>query len=259
MNTRTFLQGKRIYFLSAILTSLVLVLGLWSYTRATGNAITACVAKSGEVHILLRDNTACHNNETLLSWNITGQQGPKGDTGATGATGSQGVQGVAGPQGTKGDIGQTGSRGPQGPKGDAGTSLKLYDANGQFLGILLGMPPSDFANNKYQTYLPDAKITLRLNERLGLVNDGIHIYFLTTDCTGTPYALDPPLYPFGYGRVGSHFYKSINAAASTLSLLSRYEGGLCVVGDGGLQGGVTEVSEIPAPFTLPLAWPPNIQ
>lgn len=95
MNNPTFLQGKGVYFAGAILASLVLVVGLWSYTRATGDAITACINKSGGIRILLGNNTACHNNETLLSWNIMGLQGPKGDNGDTGPQGEQGVPGVS--------------------------------------------------------------------------------------------------------------------------------------------------------------------
>jgi len=81
-----------------------------------------------------------------------------------------------------------------------------------------------------------------------------------TNCTGTPHTPSLPLYPFGYGRNGPHFYKSINTQSVPNSYLSRYDnGGICIIGDGGLQGGATEIEEIPAPLTLPLAWPPEVR
>src|SRR5436190_7577354 len=46
---------------------------------------------------LVDSSTACHNNETRVSWNITGPAGPQG------------------PQGPQGDPGPTGPPGPPGP------------------------------------------------------------------------------------------------------------------------------------------------
>lgn len=71
-------------------------------------------------------STTCRHDETAISWNQTGPQGPAGPQGATGPqgpkgdTGPQGPQGATGPQGPKGDTGATGATGAQGPKGDTG-------------------------------------------------------------------------------------------------------------------------------------------
>src|SRR6266852_5735427 len=65
----------------------LLVLGLWTYTRAAGAEITACVNKSGEVYVIGTgfEKANCSKNETLLSWGIQGPKGDKGDPGSTGA------------------------------------------------------------------------------------------------------------------------------------------------------------------------------
>jgi len=177
--------------------------------------------------------------------------GPQGEQGPIGLTGPQGIQGETGPKGDKGDTGE------HGPAGSSGTGLHLYDANGQDLGILLGMPPSDLANNKYQTYLPGAKISLRLTQNLEFEDGPSTIYFLTTDCSGVPYSLNSPFYPYGFVRNGSHFFRSTNAQRGQISFFSRYDGGGCIVDNGSINS--VEVEEISAPFTLPLAWPPEVK
>jgi len=130
--------------------------GLWTYTRAVGDTISVCVKKSGLVYVIgdgfRRDD--CKNNDKLLTWGIQGPKGDKGDKGDIGPTGlqgeqgipgSQGEQGIQGPegpvgqqgsQGEKGDIGDKGDKGDQGP---AGPSLKVFDANGQEVGLLMYM------------------------------------------------------------------------------------------------------------------------
>jgi hypothetical protein len=102
----------------------------------SSNVIYACVALPsniagdilnvgpGGVRIVAAGQ-ACRRNEVLVTWNITGLQGPAG---ATGATGPAGATGATGPQGPKGDTGATGATGatgpagPQGPEGPAGAT-----------------------------------------------------------------------------------------------------------------------------------------
>src|SRR3989338_11429677 len=88
-----------------------LTVGLWSYSRASeGNTISICVKKSGLVYVIgtgfRRED--CKKNESLLTWNTQGIQGPKGDTG---------IAGPQGPQGEKGDRGDAGAQGPAGENG----------------------------------------------------------------------------------------------------------------------------------------------
>lgn len=101
---------------------LALVIGLWSYSQATGNEITACVKKDGSLHIVTT-GSACTKGENLLSWNIVGPKGDKGDTGSVGPQGLQGIQGLkgdTGDAGSQGPIGETGLQGEQGIQGEVG-------------------------------------------------------------------------------------------------------------------------------------------
>jgi hypothetical protein len=67
----------------------------------------ACVSFAGAMRIV-STTTACKTNETRISWNQqgpqgpAGPQGPQGPAGATGATGPTGAQGLTGPQGLRG-------------------------------------------------------------------------------------------------------------------------------------------------------------
>lgn len=135
------IKSKSIYTFIAVF---VLTLGFWSYAQASGE-ITVCVAQNGTVKIVGVGgftSSDCTTNDTLLTWNIAGQQGlqgiqgpqgPKGDTGATGPKGNPGAQGLkgdkgdTGPQGVPGPAGADGAQGPAGangltgPQGPAGT------------------------------------------------------------------------------------------------------------------------------------------
>lgn len=247
-----------VFFL--ILAIVIISLGFWRFSLAAGTTISACVNGAGLVYVI-GDGflfKKCKGKDKPISWGITGPQGPAGPKGDKGDQGLQG-EGIAGPQGLQGEPGvpgEQGIQGIQGEKGEPGSSLKLYDANGQFLGIVLGMPPS--IHNKYQTYHPDGKITLQFKDDLVLEESGPStIYFLTAGCTGTPFASGSPAYPFGFTTNGQHFYKSINAQAGQISFLSQYDGGGCIAGSGNVNA--VELVEIPAPFTLPLALPPKIE
>jgi hypothetical protein len=78
----------------------------------TGNVINACVEPSGNIRFA--GTGVCKLNETALSWNIQGIQGPQG------VQGPQGIQGPIGSQGVQGPVGAQGPAGPQGPKGADG-------------------------------------------------------------------------------------------------------------------------------------------
>lgn len=89
---------------------LVVTLGTTMFIHAQGEQITICAKKSGLVYIIGDDfkRTECKKNDSLLSWDMSGVQGPKGDIGP------QGIQGQ------KGDVGPQGIQGPQGPAGASG-------------------------------------------------------------------------------------------------------------------------------------------
>ena len=82
--------------LSVTLLSLISIAGFWTYSRAEGTAITACVGKNGEVYIVGQGfkNTNCSNTQTPVSWSIEGPAGPQGPAGPEGPVGAQGPAGV---------------------------------------------------------------------------------------------------------------------------------------------------------------------
>src|SRR4030095_15586176 len=71
---------------------------------------------SGGINIV-EASTTCAFNETKISWNQVGSQGPQGPAGPAGP---QGPAGPAGPQGPAGPAGPQGPAGPAGPEGPAG-------------------------------------------------------------------------------------------------------------------------------------------
>lgn len=62
---------------------------------AASATITACANPSGVLR-LSTDGT-CSSNETTVTWNQTGPQGPAGPQGSVGPPGPQGIQGPPGP------------------------------------------------------------------------------------------------------------------------------------------------------------------
>ena len=87
--------------------------------------IHACVSNSG-VPRIVESAQDCRRNETFLTWNKEGPQGPAGPQGVAGPQGPAGPQGETGPQGPagangapgpEGAIGPTGAQGPAGPQG----------------------------------------------------------------------------------------------------------------------------------------------
>ena len=112
---------------------------------AGAGVISGCVSRSGHLRIITpaaattssdddSDHPAnkCGKNETLLTWNQSGPQGPAGAAGPSGATGPGGAAGLnggtgatgpagaTGPTGPTGAAGATGAIGPQGPQGNKG-------------------------------------------------------------------------------------------------------------------------------------------
>lgn len=91
-----------------VLFGIIVSGGTFAYTKAEGNQITVCVKKSGLVYVIGEEfkRSECKKNDSLLSWNMTGIQGPKGDKGDMGPEGPQGIKGEAGPIGLQGPKGQ---------------------------------------------------------------------------------------------------------------------------------------------------------
>jgi hypothetical protein len=107
---------------SIALTSLVisgLALSLLGVGGAFGGSsqISGCINKKTFV---LRVVSKCARDETKISWNVVGPQGPAGAIGATGAEGAVGATGPEGAVGSTGPQGLTGATGPQGLTGATG-------------------------------------------------------------------------------------------------------------------------------------------
>jgi hypothetical protein len=117
---------KRKVIIGFALALVLLLVGGLVVNAAGSNTVTAAVNKiSGTVRILTANGfTATMNTplatEQIVTWSITGPQGPQGIQGIPGPQGIQGIpgiqgeQGIPGPQGDKGDKGDTGSQGPPG-------------------------------------------------------------------------------------------------------------------------------------------------
>lgn len=102
--------------LSAVMLPFALISGVGS---VTAQVINTCVDnKQGTIRVA--STAGCRSNETPLSWNQLGPQGPQGATGPAGPMGPVGATGPAGPVGPQGLSGPTGPVGPQGPQGVQG-------------------------------------------------------------------------------------------------------------------------------------------
>lgn len=98
----------------AFLALALLVVPIALHAANTPGVLEACVNPGNGNMRLVDSNTACHNNETRIQWNITGPAGP---TGPIGPIGPAGPAGPAGPTGLTGATGVTGATGPAGPPG----------------------------------------------------------------------------------------------------------------------------------------------
>jgi hypothetical protein len=54
------------------------------HAASTAGTLEACVNPGNGMMRLVDSSTACHNNETRVTWNVEGPQGPPGDPGPPG-------------------------------------------------------------------------------------------------------------------------------------------------------------------------------
>jgi hypothetical protein len=88
--------------------------------------LEACINPGNGGMRLVAADEACHNNETRVSWNVTGPPGPVGPIGPTGPTGATGATGPAGADGATGATGPAGPAGPAGPPGPSSSAGPPY-------------------------------------------------------------------------------------------------------------------------------------
>lgn len=108
-------------FISVLACAVFVPIALHAAASSPGT-LEACVNPGNGNMRLVDSSTQCHNNETRVSWNITGPAGPPGPTGPAGPTGATGPAGPTGATGPAGPTGLTGATGPAGPAGPPGPS-----------------------------------------------------------------------------------------------------------------------------------------
>src|SRR5258708_38598242 len=96
---------------------LVLMVPVAKLATSSSGMLEACINPGNGMMRLVDSSTACHNNETRVSWNETGPAGPPGPTGPAGPAGPTGATGPAGPAGSTGPAGPAGPAGSTGPAG----------------------------------------------------------------------------------------------------------------------------------------------
>jgi hypothetical protein len=98
----------------AVVALLIVAVPIVKLATSSPDVLEACVNPGNGMMRLVDSTTACHNNETRVSWNVEGPAGPPGPMGPVGPAGP------AGPTGPIGSTGATGATGPAGPAGPAG-------------------------------------------------------------------------------------------------------------------------------------------
>ena len=119
------LRGRRsLPLLIGIVTALAVAGGIAYATSKGGPVLNACKANSTGALRLIDPSlpsssqlSHCGYQETPVSWNQLGRQGPPGPQGDQG---DQGDPGPAGPTGAQGDAGPSGPTGAAGAQGEAG-------------------------------------------------------------------------------------------------------------------------------------------
>lgn len=116
-----------------------------------------------------------------------GQWNQQGPAGLQGPAGPPGAQGPAGPQGAMG------AQGPAGPQGSAGPgAVTVVDGTGKQVGPLVTTTVFDGITVGPAALLQiDGSWFALPVTTAGFRNTGVSFYYLTNDCSGTPY-LRPP-------------------------------------------------------------------
>jgi hypothetical protein len=186
---------KKSIAIAGMILAFLLVSGF--HFRAQGNEIYGCYQKeNGQLRIVSK-SSACRSSEIAISWNKVGPQGP------------------AGPEGPQGPVGPAGSNAVA-PQAKTEPGPRVYDANGQFLGIL----PSDLYG-ALSIYIPTLSKFIFLSSDNGEVDPffpAVYLYFDGENCTGNAY-VDTGL-PYQILKVGSYFNKADDVAAGCKEIKS---------------------------------------
>jgi len=259
---------KRVVALGVGAITIVLFLTLTTLIHAEGDRVTVCVNTSSGIMRLLGNRPPldkCRGGETELSWNIQGPVGPEGSQGEKGDPGEPGPQGERGLEGVKGDKGDPGEKGYVGEQGPTGSSVHLFDGNGQDLGVLISMNTT-------------------LNEDLGAIfhfeprsyNSGIgakfrplgmELFFEQSNCQGKPFTHfggdeKQQVYRVTEGQLYAETYWMADFSENprtrlALSKTTQHDTG-CEAIARTIDSSIM-LREIALPFSEPLAWPLEIR
>jgi len=141
---------RAIISLCVWMSVLLLLHGAVSPARA--QELFACVStKSGSLRMVASPADCIASRETAVSWNVVGPQGPPGE------------QGPPGPEG------------PPGPPGPTGSPLRVFDGEGNVLGI-----PWDNG----RIFNEELGLTVLMGTPRGLSTASVSVYFASPDCSG---------------------------------------------------------------------------
>jgi hypothetical protein len=117
-----------------------------------GPGLPLLTPPAGSLRVIDPATQHCYTNETPLTWNQTGPQGPIGPKGDAGAQGPQGLPGPPGQDGKNGVDGKDGQPGLQGPPGHNGATnvvvrTRRYDnaGAGGYFGVVAPCNPGERA------------------------------------------------------------------------------------------------------------------
>ncbi len=228
--------------LTIVVGTIVVLLCFWGFDcYAQGNVIHGCYQKNTGHLRILKNTGACHPSENSISWNISGPPGP---------------------QGPQGPVGPAGPSGPQGPQGPAAPQIqadkipRVYDVQGQFLGIL----PSDLYGS-ISVFIPDLSRFFFISADTGDADPfspALYLYFENKDCTGNSY-VDTNV-RFQILKLGSNYIKADDVTAKLKDINSLSEptwtgGRQCRSFASTTSILVLPYTEVKLPFTMPVVLP----
>jgi hypothetical protein len=160
-----------------IVATVVISAATYASIPGPSGVITGCYNKSGgTLRVIDSSVTNCGSNETKITWNQVGPQGPIGLQGPAGPQGPQGVQGPAGATGPQGPQGPAGPHGPAGPAGVPGTSAATFAFNNGVIGIT-----TDYTLVASKA-LPVGSWAIQANVELGGAGSFSGLTSFATDC-----------------------------------------------------------------------------
>lgn len=156
---------KKLYITIAMIVGLLVATTVQVSAEDT---ICACIHKTNGKMRMVTEPSQCKTTENFVRWNVVGPEGPPG------------------PQGEQGPQGPEGPAGPEGPEGPPGGGVEVYDANDNFLGILLGDK-----GGQIEIFIPGFNLVTAISKKTGKISKLDTVFLYTSDnCSGTRYASD---------------------------------------------------------------------